>query len=47
VALAVDWLLYRGTPVPRWFLGLRLVLSVGALACVGASWMAMSVRLAG
>ena len=47
VARAVDWLLYRGTPVPRWFFGLRLVLSLGALACVGASWMAMSVRLAG
>ena len=47
VALAVDWALYRDTPVPRWFMSLRLVLSVGALACVGASWMAMSVRLAG
>ncbi len=47
VALAVDWALYRGTPVPKWFFSLRLVLSVGALACVGASWLAMSVRLAG
>lgn len=46
VALGVDWLLYRATPVPRWFLGLRTVLTVGALAAVGASWMAMAVRLA-
>jgi hypothetical protein len=33
--------------VPRWFMSLRLVLSIGALACVGASWLAMAVRLAG
>ncbi|MEI7443936.1 MAG: DUF3429 domain-containing protein [Burkholderiales bacterium] len=46
VALAVDWAFYRDTPVPRWFLTLRTVLSVGALASVGASWLAMSVRLA-
>jgi hypothetical protein len=32
--------------VPRWFLGLRAVLTVGALAAVGASWAAMAVRLA-
>jgi hypothetical protein len=47
VALAIDLLLYRGTPVPRWFLTLRVVLSAGALASVGASWVAMAVRLAG
>lgn len=46
VALAVDGLLYRDTPVPRWFLTLRTVLSAGALAAVGASWAAMAVRLA-
>jgi hypothetical protein len=45
VALAVDWLLYRDTPVPRWFMTLRLVLTVGALATVGASWWAMTVRM--
>jgi hypothetical protein len=44
VALVVDWLLYRDTPVPRWFLILRTVLSAGALASVGASWLAMAVR---
>lgn len=44
VALGVDLLLYRGTPVPRWFLGLRLVLSAGALAAIGASWFAMGIR---
>jgi hypothetical protein len=45
-ALVVDWLLYRAAPVPRWFLTLRTVLSVGALAAVGASWAAMALRLA-
>jgi hypothetical protein len=44
VALAVDALLYRDTPVPRWFMTLRIVLSAGALASVGASWLAMAVR---
>jgi hypothetical protein len=33
--------------VPRWFLTLRIVLSVGALASVGASWLAMAARLSG
>jgi hypothetical protein len=47
VALGVDWLLYRGTPVPRWFLALRTVLTVGALAAVGASWLAMGLRANG
>lgn len=45
VALVVDWRLYANTPVPRWFMGLRLVLSIGALASVGASWLAMATRL--
>jgi hypothetical protein len=47
VALGVDWRLYRGTPVPRWFMTLRVALSAGALVAVGASWLAMAVRLAG
>ena len=47
LALVVDWLLYRGTPVPRWFLVLRTVLTLVATACVAASWLAMSVRLRG
>lgn len=47
VALVVDLLLYRDTPVPRWFLTLRVVLSAGALASVGASWAALALRLAG
>ena len=47
VALAIDLMLYRDTPVPRWFLTLRVVLSAGALASVGASWLAMAMRLAG
>ncbi len=46
-ALVIDLVLYRGTPVPRWFLTLRIVLSTGALASVGASWIAMAVRLSG
>lgn len=46
VALAVDWLFYRDSPVPRWFLTLRVVLTAGALVAVGASWWAMGVRLA-
>ncbi len=46
-ALIVDLVLYRGTSVPRWFLTLRLVLSTGALASTGASWIAMAVRLSG
>jgi hypothetical protein len=44
VALGVDWLLYRGTPVPRWFMTLRTVLSAVALASLGASWLAMATR---
>ena len=36
-----------GTPVPRWFLTLRIVLSAVALASVGASWIAMAMRLSG
>ena len=47
VALGVDWLLYRDTPVPRWFLTLRTVLTAVALASVGASWLAAGLRLAG
>lgn len=45
VALVIDLLLYRDTPVPRWFLGLRMVLSAGALAAIGTSWLAMAARL--
>ena len=45
VALGVDLMLYRGGLVPAWFRGLRIVLSVGAIASVGASWLALSVRL--
>ena len=45
VALGVDLLLYRDTPVPRWFLTLRVVLTAGALSAVGASWLAMGMRL--
>lgn len=44
LALVIDWRLYRGTGVPAWFMPLRLVLSMGALACVGASWLAMASR---
>ena len=47
VALGVDWLLYRDSPVPRWFLTLRAVLSAGALLALGASWWAMAVRFGG
>jgi hypothetical protein len=46
LALVVDGRLYRDTPVPRWFLALRAVLSVGALLSVGASWLAAATRLA-
>jgi hypothetical protein len=46
-ALVIDLVLYRGSSVPRWFLTLRVVLSTVALASVGASWLAMSVRLSG
>lgn len=45
VVLAADLLFYRGTPVPRWFMPLRVTLTCGATACVGASWLALSVRL--
>jgi hypothetical protein len=45
VAFIVDWLLYRDTPVPRWFMTLRAVLTAGALGSVGASWLAMAARL--
>jgi hypothetical protein len=45
LAFVIDWMLYRDTPVPRWFMTLRAVLTAGALACVGASWVAMAVRL--
>lgn len=44
LAVLIDWRLYRGTAVPGWFMSLRLVLSAGALACVGASWLAMASR---
>jgi len=44
VALVIDLMLYRDTPVPRWFLGLRMVLTAGALAAIGTSWFAMGVR---
>jgi len=44
LAVLIDWRLYRGTAVPAWFMSLRLVLSAGALACVGASWLAMASR---
>lgn len=44
LAVLIDWRLYRGTAVPAWFISLRLVLSAGALACVGASWLAMASR---
>jgi hypothetical protein len=43
-ALGVDALLYRGTPVPRWFMTLRAVLTAGALVSVGATWLAMGLR---
>jgi len=46
LALPIDWLLYRASPVARWFVTLRVVLTTGALAAVGASWAAMAVRLA-
>ena len=46
VVLVADLVLYRGTPVPAWFLPLRVALTFGAATCVGASWLAMSVRLA-
>ena len=45
VALVVDLLLYRSQPALRWFMQLRLVISLVAVACVGASWVAISVRL--
>ena len=45
VALVVDLLLYRSQPGLRWFMQLRLVISLVAVACVGASWVAISVRL--
>jgi hypothetical protein len=41
VVFLVDLAFYRKMPVPRWFLVLRAVLTVGATACVGASWMAI------
>lgn len=44
-ALAVDSALYRGTSVPSWFMPLRWVLSVGAIASVGAGWWAMAARM--
>lgn len=47
LVLVVDLLLHRSTPVPRWFLGLRVVLTLGATACVAASWAAMVVRKVG
>lgn len=45
VALAADWLLFRDSAVPRWFLTLRAVLTAGALLCVGAGWMALATRI--
>ena len=47
VVLAADLALYRGTSVPRWFLWLRVTLTVTATLCVGASWLAMAQRLTG
>jgi hypothetical protein len=47
VALAVDWPLYRHSPVPGWFYTLRIVLTLGAAASIGASWWAMAVRMVG
>jgi len=47
VVLAADAFFYRTVAVPRWFLLLRTVLTVGATACVGASWWAMAARMPG
>ena len=44
LALLIDWRLYRGTAIPTWFMTLRVVLSTGALLCVGASWLAIASR---
>jgi hypothetical protein len=45
-ALGVDLALYRGTAAPRWFLVLRVVITAGAALCLGATWLALSIRLA-
>lgn len=45
VVLFADFLLYRDTPVPGWFLWLRSLLTVVATGCVGASWLAMGSRV--
>lgn len=45
VVLVMDLLLYRALPQVRWFLSLRVLLTVGATASVLASLGAMSVRL--
>jgi hypothetical protein len=44
VVLAADAFFYRSVAVPRWFLLLRTVLTLGATVCVGASWWAMVAR---
>ena len=44
LALIVDWRLYRNSAVPGWVMSLRWVLSIGALACVGGTWLAMASR---
>jgi hypothetical protein len=41
VVFVVDVLFYRHMPVPRWFIVLRAVLTIGATACVAASWFAV------
>ena len=46
VAWVADLVLYAGAAVPRWFLVLRTVLTAGAAACMGATWLAMATRLA-
>ncbi|HVL59208.1 MAG TPA: DUF3429 domain-containing protein [Burkholderiaceae bacterium] len=45
LALAVDVLLYRRSPVPPWFVVLRAVLTAVGCACVGLSWLASGARL--
>ncbi len=45
VALAVDWLLYRETPVPRWFMAVRITLTTVATLMVALTWLAGRVRV--
>lgn len=40
VALVVDERLYRTYPVPRWFIGLRRLLTAGACASLLVTWLA-------